>query len=363
MLELRDNINRILNTLRNEKIIDIATYDIKSDYLEEIVSSANKKMEKAGLRTIESSLVLSDLEKICSYRISDTIIDCDVALRSHVIYFLAFDIANNTLIKNQSGFKFKLVKPGSGFDIAGDTMNSFSTTVRRYFRKNNQNEEIYNEERYKEGKRELKNQYSEAGGKNYWEVCILDNHKYFEGISPQSLLKFAALYHSVGNLIPVPFDAFNAPRGWNNPTINDYWDLTLVAIYNWYMSASNKNAYGRYSLIDVVKTDKNVCVCEKWLESFMDTKNNPSWNVFVEANFLQDFVNNYNGEYTYPKDLWNGHILNEKKKSNPDTNTDFDSFFSNSSEWILERGLRIGVAVKEVLSKKTNEEILKELLG
>ena len=100
----------------------------------------------------------------------------------------------------------------------------------------------------------------------------------------------------------------------------------------------------------------NADLCRNWLESFAN------WDTFVEHNFLQDFVNQQDGQYGLPKELWAGHfqqnipVLPEKEK-------DFDQLFTNASAWITARGQRIAGKIYEVLEGRDLEALAEEMAG
>ena len=89
----------------------------------------------------------------------------------------------------------------------------------------------------------------------------------------QGLRFLISVYHTLGNFIPVPAGC-NAPRG--TGILEDYWDLTLKVIYEYYVCGEDK-------IRDIVKGANSELyeLYKKWLDSFQDN-NGPSWQCFIE---------------------------------------------------------------------------------
>lgn len=356
MSNLHEEIRKYLNDIREWPVEKLAAYDVKEDYLNEIIDSAQARMKMAGLDFPADKRRLSDFEKICCYRISDNDavnVDCDVALRSVLVYLLLYDHKGRALLERQTGrateLKFHIVDPGRSYAIAGDTINSFSTTTREYFRKYYDNRDIY-----VDGTKYLREEYSIAGKENAWEACFLSRSDDFQKAAPEAFALFTKLYHTIGNMIPVPEGAFNGPRG-ISPRIRDYWDLTLTGIYNWYQEINGLDTCGAYRLLDVVRSEAAVKICEQWLSDFK-CNGMPSWNAFVENNYLQDFVHESHGHFGAPRELWKGHIFDARMGRKPQSRQEFEQFFTNAADWISGRGRRIAAALKIKLETFTDED-------
>lgn len=136
------------------------------------------------------------------------------------------------------------------------------------------------------------------------------------------LESFACLYHTVGNIIPVP-PMFNSSR--SNFGVDDYWDVTLTKIKEWYDSHDNTAIAELLHKTDV--NDKAVMLCIKWLTWF------GSWSEFIAENYLDDFVDDQN---------------NEPIRFKPDTAHDVEAFFEVCSSLIEKRGKRM---VEELKSR------------
>ena len=136
------------------------------------------------------------------------------------------------------------------------------------------------------------------------------------------LESFARLYHTVGNMIPVP-PMFNTSR--SNFGANDYWDVTLTKIKKWY--DTHDNTVIAELLHKSNANDKAVLLCEKWLSWF------GSWSEFIAKNYLDDFVDDQKIEPIRFK---------------PDTANDVKAFFEICSSLIEKRVKRM---VEELKSR------------
>lgn len=294
------------------------------------------------------------LERMCRYKKASDGFDCDVAELTVLQYAIAFPFVldegrTKQLQENNSKNELQFELAGKKvFAYRGDTMNSYATTIHEFFMQyphemeeveaflthpKKRNGEV-NEKRW--GVREDSPYWRNR--KVHWEQCYLDHFKYFETILPDSAKKFIELNHTIGNFFPVPFEQggieFNRPRGFQNPKIKDYWDLTLWHIYLWYqLTAVGKYEEADGHLLAIVKNKDSVEMCRKWLKSF------GSWPSFVRANYMEAFVKDGYGE---PKELWKGHFT---RKGLPTTPGEFSEFFINTSTWIMERGNTIAQVI------------------
>lgn len=130
----------------------------------------------------------------------------------------------------------------------------------------------------------------------------------------KGLDSFAVLYHTIGNMIPVP-PMFNASR--SNFGADDYWDVTLMKIKEWYDSRDRATLAAL--LHKKEESDQAVETCEKWLTWF------GSWNGFLEKNYLNDFVDRNNEPIPFK----------------PNTAHDIESFYETCSDLIAKRGQRL----------------------
>ena len=367
----------MIEKLKGESVQELVNYDVKDEWKNDITSSAEKELnDHLEDRFHFNTYTISAWEKMCCYQISKQIdsdeIDCDVALRSVVIYALAFPGTYDWSIKNQYKKKYKycLQNDKCGFEYRGDTMNSYKTTIREYLRTYSHEEKSVKDfitltSNNKWGTLE---QYDYFYKYAHWEACILDNYNYFSSLLTHEAKEFIRLNHTMGNLIPAPWE-FNCPRGNLNAKknkdykgkIKDYWDLTLLVIWKWYMSEHEgiRNDHFLKDIVNEIEKDQNkkIDVCKKWLECFKD------WDDFVEKNYMQDFVNkcvnkcNEKNKYGMPKELWDGHFSGEVLPTKED---DFSQFFTNASAWIAARGERIALAVK---NKLEDDEFVKSIIS
>ncbi|MGN0435422.1 MAG: hypothetical protein ACI4D8_02195, partial [Wujia sp.] len=230
--------------------------------------------------------------------------------------------------------KFELGEPGctGGLSYRGDTMNSVATTNRAY----------------------------------YWE------HKEMHGsdfVWPKEALKLMDVYHTPGNFMVLPYRngfSINQARGTGNA--KDYFDLFLLAIYNYFLEMNGESGDYKVSLDYVLKYDRRLVMFIKdylrpfieedrcrfseydcqFIDDIADTNmliSNiiPGWEAFVEENLLQDFVkSNEFGHYGIPKELWKNHFTTyEKCYGLPYREEQFMEFWNNAAEWIQERSKRI----------------------
>lgn len=375
---LEGKIFDVLKELQEMPVLDLSRFDVKDGqdgevyYHKTYVDKAQKAMEGCGGLS-QNWCDMSPWQKMCVYKVSDEDgVDCDVALRSVVIYWLA-------LYKNDEGWEIreqpdegrKKGKPGyyelvskQGEILRGDTMNSYATTVHAKLNMlpdTPENKEIMKAKGIITGEKTGKGKYylADKYPKKPWNAAALEHYEYFKKILSSDFGKlemFVSLVHTLGNFIPVPFKSreegeFNSPRG--TSTSQDYWDLALLCIYNYYTYTTGKsNDLKKWILKN---SDNNVALCTEWLDGFGKGPN--GWKCFVEQNFLQDFVNQENDGYGRPKALWNGHFENQGNKPSGEQ---FSEFFTNASAWILARGVRIALAVKDQLTDLP-EEKLKEL--
>lgn len=197
----------------------------------------------------------------------------------------------------------------------GETMNSVKTTLNKLLEERTGDNSI----------RKTIIRYSQEGkGRKLVKKSIRE--------SPDAVNFLRAAY-TIGNFIPVPVGC-NGPRGFNNCDIEDYWDLTLYYIFEWYQSHNDEE------LAKIVKSGKNVKRYKDWLNAFS------CWDVFVYANYMQDFVNEADpgdqGRFGRPKELWDGHfegnVLPEGRQC--------EEFFHNAANLIRARSCRMVGALR-----------------
>lgn len=225
--------------------------------------------------------------------------DYDASLFSNLIYQAAMFPEGE--IRKSHGYEYQISY--DGIDYRGDTMCSWSRTVNKCL-----------------------NRFGNGTLDNVGETlsaCITG---------------FMQVVYTIGNFVPVPFlpnqHSFNF---WRNTLVNDYWDLSLYAIYRFYTGHQeyylNWPKWGR-----MFQCEEN----EHWLEQ--SAMGQAGWDSFVEKNFMQPFTVTENGSYGPPVPLWDDHFL---KGGLPQNEDEFRQFFTNATERILARGELIAKKVKE----------------
>lgn len=257
--------------------------------------------------------------------------DYDASLFTTCVYLLAmFSNKTPSSMKLISENVYRFTFDGKNY-YRGDTMNSWSTTLNAFF------DDV--------------KRYRDFLAPGFFETHLL----------PEYITEFMTIVYTIGNFFPLPW-ALNTPR---SRSAKDYWDLALLAIYQHYKKiedAAYKPEFTECTLEWVFGTKKEE-TCIKWLCSFN------GWNHFVEQNFLQDFVHvdEENGGYGRPKELWNKHFEcrgeNATKKIFPVENDEFSEFFTNASAWILARGARIAPEVKKQLENKNLYDLARQMAG
>lgn len=362
----------IIRTLEESTVDEIAGYDIKNEWIDEIYCNVKEMLLKDFPNNVlmrKNVEELSSIEKMACYQISNVHIDCDVSLRTLVIFALAFphvlreEMIDGTIISRRireqgdKSRKFKIcAQDTSVYEYRGDTMNSYNTTTHRLFNYH----PIHGDMpeflvRTRNGRLGVTEEYSKY--KKHWEVCLLSNEDYFDKIFSENDLmvafNFFAMNHTIGNFIPIPFVKsgieFNRPRGCGED-IRDYWDITLNYIYKWYKTSEDEN------LLKIVKTEESMQLLKDWLiTTFSNSEKRFCWDLFIEKNFLQSFVYSVGiKKYGEPKELWKGH-LDFGAKVLPENNMDiYREFYRNSCDRICKRGQAIAERVKHELVNNEN---------
>lgn len=107
--------------------------------------------------------------------------------------------------------------------------------------------------------------------------------------------KLAKLYHTIGNMIPVP-TGFNIGRAGSYAKF-DYWDLTMMKIKEWYDDKTNDKPLNELLHNDL----DSIMYCKKWLKHF------DIWKDFVEKNHLEVFTESCEEEVYKPLPFWAEH--------------------------------------------------------
>ena len=262
---------------------------------------------------------------------------------------------------NSSKLLKKVLKELGLSNKTRDTMNSASTTMNQLY-------ELFIETENEKIERENNNSRQKVSKiyrfSRYAQNESDQNEKYKKRKGLEGFLK---VHHSIGNYISVP-EACNRPRG-TGPTM-DYWDLTLLYIYEYY---SEKNDVKWVEMIlGNIETEKALRYKE-WLKSFVNGLNEPDWNEFVKRNYMQPFVcvevdgKWKNGDecsdaelrdatsFGKPLQLWSEHFCSDTPVL-PQEEEDFEQFFDNATKRIKKRG----ELMKEALIKKLENSSFSE---
>lgn len=319
----------------------VAAYDVKEEFLEDLNEKGKEFIDKIDHKDLDD---LKDFIKICLYKIyaNELNVDCDVSKWTMDIFAKLYG-KDWKVVQIDKSYKYQLKnQTGTGPSVlSGDTMNSYATTVRKYIRKtviNPNKDEMIDKEilEANNGSWLINKTYRDISSKFYFDVAIVDNLGYFIKKLKDNkeiynhLSNFIKVNHTIGNFLPIP-NGFNVPR---NSALKDYWDLTLLHIYNYFKCETP------ISFI----TDFEASDTKKWLDSFKNHDNTQedkliAWNNFVDKNYMQSFVHKKNGDKVYgmPKELWEGHF-DVKGKVLPTKTDEYKQFFKNASEWITARG-------------------------
>lgn len=314
----------------NRSELDFELYDVVNDCINPITG-------KPLVNFMDPTL-----ERFYAFRNNDIDYDADASLEANIIYEKIFPFMNwmdKKVIRPQSefngyGLKFELGEAGctGGLSYRGDTMNSVATTNRAY----------------------------------YWE------HKEMHGrefIWPKEALTLMDVYHTPGNFMVLPYRkglSVNQVRGTGES--KDYFDLFLLAIYNFFLKANGMEGDDSVSLAYILKYDgKLVRFMTVYLSAFIELDKKrfsehdcqfiddiadtsmlisnvlPGWEAFVEENLLHDFVEpNEYGHFGRPKELWKNHFTTYNKcYGQPYREEQFVEFWTNAAEWIQRRSKRI----------------------
>jgi len=261
---------------------------------------------------------MTGLEKFFAYKTNPKAADPD---NRSVLLQDIYSVVWKELLCSSNGFMFS-----DGKTIASDTMTSAWTPIKKYMLINFKDklEALRKEKKYK---------YISA------EVCkdlylsdesvrrIMDNNS--------QLVRFASLYHSIGNYTPVPV-GFNVPRSGFYAS-HDMWDLSLMKIREFYYEPQEiqvaQNLLRVLELLHYDKTTENVL---SWLSYFGEGEN--GWKRFVETMLFLPHINmkTYEVIPLCPNHSWDNIEI-----------TDYDAFFERVSDSIVERGKSIIAKLRE----------------
>lgn len=239
----------------------------------------------------------------------------------------------------------------------GETMNSVQTTLNQvcclYFQK----EQNLNILKNLQNEHQLTFNFPDKSGKYIWSKKRCANlYQYGKDIFLSLLGKdadnFLSAAYTIGNFTVWPAGC-NGPRGCG--PVSDYWDLTLYRIYQWYKDNDEllrilKKFPSNRELSNLFQSGE-IALFPEWLFTF------GSWDNFVRANYMQDFVYTLNGKIVRPEDddgpfgrpreLWKGHFSGKVLPDIPQC----EEFFKNAAILIKKRSKRMVKALKEKRQK------------
>lgn len=319
--------------MKNEE--EFIKYDVVSDCIN---PNNNRPLVKTGD---------SILSKYYAFRHNKIDYDADASLEANIVYERVFYPIINRLDEkrirkqcdnegryNKYGLKYELGEPDckGGLSFRGDTMNSVATTNRAYYWRH---EEAHMQEEFP------------------W---------------PKEALRLIESYHTMGNFMILPWrDGFSVNQARGCGESKDYFDLYLMAIYNFFLEENGKKPANEISLKFLLKYNHKLCTFFKiYLTMFIDDDNCypekhgqfiddiedncivrsqvlPGWQSFVEKNLFQDFVNpNEYGQHGIPKELWSNHFKEYKANNGlPRKEEQFLEFWQNAADLIEKRSARI----------------------
>lgn len=214
--------------------------------------------------------------------------------------------------------------------LTGDTMNSGLMTIIQFLKPSTD---------------QLECRKGNWGNKKVFCLYHDNKKKVRELLRPTEAFLTAA--YTLGNFMPVPIGC-NGLRG-TGPT-KDYWDLTLYYIYRWYLNNEQQlkmsAVWPRNEALSHLLGTKTV-LYQDWLAAF------GSWDRFVIANYMQDFVHKADptidlGQFGRPKELWYGHFEGAPLPKGEQC----EDFFENVTTFIKGRSKRMARAFEEKLRQE-----------
>ena len=282
------------------------------------------------------------IKKWLEYRQKNNM-DCDVTLESILFLKLNSSYLNNGKVKPQNGCKNKYEIELRGNIYRGDTMNSFNYILKRALKLDSQYENICE-------KNGVKGSFSDNTRNGKLSSCLekFEITKY--GNIEKNISRLAAATHFLSNFIAAP-KHFNTGRAQKTC---DVFNVALLCIWNYYKYRNEKYLEHFLSSSKAIESTKD------WLQLF------ETWEIFVQENHLQDYLNDPVDLNSKPKELWDNQfndfaectrlgITNCLKKENyllPTTAQEIDNYLRNVLEIIELRGQRIMTTLEEQAMSK-----------
>lgn len=224
---------------------------------------------------------------------------------------------------------------------SADTMNSMWTTYKQAL-------ELFDKKAWTSRKaeeimKEMVKPYSENTPLSLREEYVFHTDESADDLEKkvgEQLEILAHLTHALGNFIPCA-SPFNGGR--YNAT-NDYWDITLMYIRDWYL---NRQLFLLKS--DLPSNGFNAGIlgeCRDWLNSFGVGKE--GWNSFVNDNFLKAYTDGTDEGGYKIKPFYNDYTIG---KSLPESREDLLECLLSMNAAIIARGNEMGKKLEENLTE------------
>ncbi|MCM1048534.1 MAG: hypothetical protein NC433_08920 [Clostridiales bacterium] len=336
------SMREVAELIKSKKVDDLKELDVREKVLKIIYDNCDPESQfRKEYKKVDNILVKTAFGKKWASNY-----DYDDSLISSYIFCKTFK-NRKWQIDSLGGYEYKICEYGICEDkriyFRGDTMNSWSTTINEYMR-------LF-------GNAYIKDYSGRKIPKGYksWESYLSERKNYKDVAIPEYINNFMKCLYTIGNFVLVPGAKgvkeqvnFNQRR---NIKFRDYWDLTLLEIYNYYHESCDNNWICMLEEED--KLGKKEAI-KNWLNKKEDC-DTEGWNKFVEDNFMQPFLKKNsngsyisNGSYNEPDELWAGHF---EGKRMPDKEKQFEQFFVNSRIRILQRGELIAKALVDKKQK------------
>ena len=267
--------------------------------------------KSTGVKVDKDKQNLSNAEKFCLHSLNTygDIPDCDGSDGKNV---LTLDVYKKLWNWEKGYYSSGVIStPNFQGEFGGDTMNSMQTTFNALMGYALSKSENSNLRQYQ------KNNYSFMDCLQIY--CNYPKELLFELQKETDFIRFADLYHTIGNMVLVP-RRFNSGR--YGKTF-DFWDSSLVWLKN------DGFSYGNQLLFDK-------CNFTKYINYF----------------YLWDYVESVNGEYRVKplfnshSNIENGNVDNSLPWTNISNEQDLKQFLKNACENISKRGSFMSILMR-----------------
>ena len=267
--------------------------------------------KSTGVKVDKYKQILSNAEKFCLHSLNTygDIPDCDGSDGKNV---LTLDVYKKLWNWEKEYYSSGVIStPNFQGEFGGDTMNSMQTTFNALMGYALSKSENSNLRQYQ------KNNYSFMDCLQIY--CNYPKELLFELQKETDFIRFADLYHTIGNMVLVP-RRFNSGR--YGKTF-DFWDSSLVWLKN------DGFSYGNQLLFDKRNFTK-----------------------YINYFYLWDYVESVNGEYRVKplfnshSNIENGNVDNSLPWTNISNEQDLKQFLKNACENISKRGSFMSILMR-----------------